>query len=120
MHERLMDLEGRVQDTEANLQDIQLDHDVRQETSHIGEQVLRLAMRMQRLEHGGVDGTSAEDLEEVRELRSELGDFSEQLLNLTGRLSHAERGLSGIAEAFSRVCEELAQLRSARRPARSS
>jgi predicted nucleic acid-binding Zn-ribbon protein len=118
LHERLLDVEVRVQDTETNLQDIQLDHDVKQETTHVSEQVLRLAVRMQRLEHSSPTGASS-SAEEIRELRSELGDFSEQLLHLAGRLSHAERGLSGIAEAFSRVCEEVAQLREHRSQTRS-
>lgn len=120
MHERLMDLEGRVQETESNMQDLRLEHDVKRETSHIGEQILRLGMRTQSLERVGKDCSMAVDLEEVRELRGELSDFSEQLLNLTNRLSHAERGLGGMAEAFGRVCEELGQLRSARAPGRSS
>jgi len=120
LHDRVSDLEARLQDTEGGLQDIQLDHDVRQETTHVSEQVLRLAMRMQRLECVGASGGMAADVEEVRQLRGELGDFSEQLLHLAGRLSNAERGLSGMAEAFGRVCEELAQLRGGRSPVRSS
>jgi vacuolar-type H+-ATPase subunit I/STV1 len=103
MREHLNDLEGR-------LQDLQLDQDVRQEASHVGEQVFRLAMRMQRLESNGAGNIVS--IEEMRELHAELGDLSEQLFHLAGRLTHAERGLSSMAEGFDRICEELAHLRS--------
>jgi vacuolar-type H+-ATPase subunit I/STV1 len=110
LDERLCELHERLDDLEGRLQDLQVDQDVRQEASHVGEQVFRLAMRMQRLEsNGAANGVS---IEAARGLHTELGDLSEQLFHLSGRLTHAERGLSGMAEGFDRICEELAHLRS--------
>lgn len=110
--EQLDEMREHLQDLEGRLQDLQLDHDVRQEASHVGEQVFRLAMRMQRLENHGTSNTVS--IEEARELHAELGDVSEQILHLSSRLTHAERGLSGMAEGFDRICEEFASFRAER------
>lgn len=108
--EQLEEMRDHLHDLEGRLQDLQLDQDVRHEASHVGEQVFRLAMRMQRLDNH--EARNMVSIEEARELHAELGELSEQLVHLASRLTHAERGLSSMAEGFDRVCEELANMRS--------
>jgi len=108
VQERLTELDERVQDAEHDLQDIVEDQDARHQSGQVGEQVMRLALRMQRLERGG-PALASED--EARQLREELGHMGEQFVGLWARLQETERGMEGMAEGFGRVCDEVAELR---------
>jgi len=98
---QVVDLASRMQDLELGQQDAAELQKVREQVSGVGEQVLRLLVRLQNVEHGL--GSASER----RELRDELAESHASRADL----AEAECGLEHLAEAFSRVCSELAELR---------
>jgi len=107
VQDQMVDFGTRLQDAEHGLQDVASAQEVRQETSQVNEQVLRLALRTQRASRapGIVE-------EELRALRSEFGHVNEEVAGFWVRVEGAECGLESMSEALNRVCDELAELRS--------
>jgi len=104
LQDQVAELAARMQDAEQGLQDATRAEEVRQQVTHVSEQLLRL--KTQRVSRGS--GLADDD---ARELRRELSDMGEELSGLWTRVDGAERGLEGMAEALGRVCEEFAAFR---------
>lgn len=104
--EQVTQLRERLQEAENGLQDLAHAHEMRQEVEHVGEQVIRLTLQRQRLARGQQPAT-----QEVEVLRRELDGVSEELAELWEKVKEAEGGLDGMANALSRVCGELAELK---------
>lgn len=115
--EQVGEIGARVRETERGLHDVAQAQDVQRQAHRVGERVLGLSLRMQRAEQRGGSASrwAAEGLsdgaEECAALREELDTAGEALVALRSRVQASEHGLEGVAEAFDRVCEELAELR---------
>jgi len=122
--EQVGDLGARVHETERGLRDVAQAQDVQRQAHRVGERVLGLSLRMQRVEQRGASAGGSrswaeglgESTQECAELREELDAAGEALVVLRTRVQASEQSLEGVAEAIDRICEELAELRASRPP----
>ncbi|CAE8642777.1 unnamed protein product, partial [Polarella glacialis] len=108
LEDQVASLASRLQDLEQGFQDVATSSEAQQRLEGVGERALRLALRAQRAVHGNGQSFASDD---ARELRRELAAVGEEMASLWSRVEGAECGLGGMADALSRVCEELALLR---------
>ncbi|CAE7585529.1 unnamed protein product [Symbiodinium pilosum] len=108
MEDQVAELDARVDTLGSELQDMVQTQDARLQVDSVGERALRLALRAQR-------AANTQDFsEDVREMREELTEMSEDLTSLWQRVRSSELGLDSMAEAVSRICEELSHLKARR------
>lgn len=97
LEDQVGDMGQRLEDVTHELQEIQETREAEDLVESLEERRWRMAMSAKQVTSGAAEG----------ELRQELSKISEDLTSLFMRVEQSEVGLYSLADAVSRVCEEL-------------
>eukprot|EP00929_Paragymnodinium_shiwhaense_P011075 TRINITY_DN11638_c0_g1_i1.p1 TRINITY_DN11638_c0_g1~~TRINITY_DN11638_c0_g1_i1.p1 ORF type:complete len:483 (+),score=133.84 TRINITY_DN11638_c0_g1_i1:86-1534(+) len=106
LYGRLDVVERGLQDAQQGLSDLYEDQLVKEQVNEVGEQIMRLALRAQKVD-------SADSIL-VDKLQGEVNVLTEDIDTVLVRVGDVEQGLECMSKAFERVCVELASLQKGR------